>query len=286
MLIGAHVSTAGGLAAALRRAEDQGCEAMQIFNQSPRQWRPTAYTGEDFAEFATAHRTSPVGPVVIHAVYLLNCASPDPVIREKTLASLRQSLRVGDAIGSSGIVLHPGSRKTDPHAEAMERIAAALRVVLADSERCPILLENTAGAGGTIGRDFGELARLIELCDGDERLGVCLDCCHLHASGYDCSNAEAIAGWLDDFDAEVGLDRLRCLHVNDSKTPLGSNRDRHANVGEGELGPEGIGAFLSEPSLQNLPALLETPGPEGKGADAAELERARELRVQGLRARS
>lgn len=277
MLIGAHVSTAGGLVAALRRAEERGCEAMQIFNQSPRAWRPTAYGPNELGAMREARSDSPVGPVVIHAVYLINCASDDPEIRSKSLASLVHALRVGDGIGAQGVVLHPGSRKTGDHAAAMERIADALRHALGESDRCPLLLENTAGAGGTIGRDFGELAQLVEQAGGDERLGVCLDCCHLYVSGHDIADPQRLAGVVDDFEAAVGLDRLRCLHVNDSAAPLGSNRDRHANLGEGELGERGIAAFVSEPRFAGLPALLETPGPQGKGPDRAAIAHARGL---------
>ena len=169
----------------------------------------------------------------------------------------------------------------------MARIVEAIDAALGETERCPLLLEDTAGAGQTIGRTFEELAQLIEGAGSEhgDRLGVCLDCCHLLASGYDVRDAERVSAVVDDFEAAVGLDRLRCLHVNDSQTALGSNRDRHANLGDGELGREGIGAFLSEPRFDGLPALLETPGREGKGPDATEIAWARKLREEGIAAR-
>ena len=156
---------------------------------------------------------------------------------------------------------------------------------LAESETCPLHLEDTAGAGGTLGRSFEELARLIEVAGGGERLGVCLDSCHLLASGYDIRTADDLAEVLDEFDRIVGLDRLGSLHVNDSVNPLGSNRDRHVNLGDGEIGKRGMAAFLSEPRFEGMPCVLEGPGHKGKGLDRQDLEWAAELRKQGLAAR-
>ena len=285
MLIGAHVSTAGGLDKTVERGVERGCDAIQIFHQSPRAWRPTAYSESDFAGFREAFAASGMEAVAIHAVYLVNCASKEREIRAKSIASLTHALRVGDGIGAAGVVLHAGARKGEPHRASMKRAAKAIARCLADTESCPVLLENTAGTQGPLGRNFEELAELLELLDGDPRVGVCLDCCHLLASGYEIRTAEALGEVVDEFDTIVGLDRLRCLHVNDSKIPLGGNRDRHANLGEGELGDAGLGVFLSEPRFERLPALIETPGPDGHGPDPAEVAKARELRKQGLAAR-
>lgn len=285
MLIGCHVSTAGGLATAVERGVERGCEAIQIFNQSPRAWRPTAFSEADFAAFRDAMAASPIESVVIHAVYLINTTTPDPEIAEKSLAALTGALRVGDAIGADGVVLHAGSRKKDPLEEAIERSGAMVREALAESESCAVLFENTAGTSGPVGRDFDELARLVEAAGAGERIGACLDCCHLFASGYDIVAPADLGGVVDDFDREVGLERLRCLHVNDSAVPLGSNRDKHANLGEGEMGAKGIATFLSEPRFEDLPALMETPGPDKKGTDAAEVALAKKLRTRGLKAR-
>jgi len=285
MLIGAHVSPAGGLAKAIERGEERGCEAIQIFNQSPRMWRPTAYGEEDFAAFREAMRDSQIGAVLIHAVYLLNCASDDADIRAKSLASLTHSLRVGRAIGASGVVLHPGSAKTGDVSEAIARAGETIHQALADSEGCELHLEDTAGAGGTLGRSFEELAQLLDAAGGDERLGVCLDSCHLLASGYDIRTVDGMSSVLRDCTRRLGRGRVRSLHLNDSQTPLGSNRDRHANIGQGALGERGAVAFLSAPGLQKLPCVLETPGQHREGPSRAEVELAMELRERGIQAR-
>jgi deoxyribonuclease-4 len=283
MLIGAHVSTSGGLVKAWERGVEFGCDAIQIFNQSPRMWRPTNYREPDISGFRARMADGPIESVVIHAVYLINAASKDPEVREKSLRSLTHALQVGDAIGADGVVFHPGSTVGESHAEALERVGEAIREVLAESESCPLLLEDTAGAGNTLGRDFGELARLLELGGGGDRLGVCLDCCHMFASGYDIRTADKLAEVIDDCVSVVGDGRVRCLHVNDSAVPLGSGRDRHALLPDGELGPRGLAAFLSEPRFEGLPALLE--GGSGQGANAQQVQLARDLRKRGLAAR-
>lgn len=285
MLIGCHVSTAGGLDKAVARGVERDCDAIQIFNQSPRMWRPTAYGEDDFAAFREALADSRLESVVVHAVYLINCATDDPELREKSLASLVQALTIGAGIGADGVVLHPGSAKTGDVGEAIARCGATLREALQETEECPLLLEDTAGAGGTLGRSFEELHELLEASGGDGRLGLCLDSCHLLASGYDVTTADGLASVLDDCDRIVGLDRLRCLHVNDSQTPLGSNRDRHAPLGEGEIGRAGTAAFLSEPRFEGLPMIFEGPGVEGKGVVARDIAIAHELRDEGLAAR-
>ncbi|MEA2421021.1 MAG: deoxyribonuclease [Thermoleophilaceae bacterium] len=279
MLVGGHVSTTGGLVKAHERGVEFGCDALQIFNQSPRMWRPTAWKQPDIDEFRARMADGPIKSVVIHAVYLINAASKDPEIRRKSLNSLAHALRVGDAIGADGVVFHPGSTVGEPLDESIERVGEAIRHVLAESERCPLLLEDTAGAGGTIGRDFAELAKLIELGGGGDRLGVCLDCCHMFASGYDISTADKLGEVIDECASVVGLERLQCLHVNDSQVALGSNRDRHATLPNGELGTRGLSAFLSEPRFEGLPALLETK------LDAEQVAIAKDLRKKGLAAR-
>jgi deoxyribonuclease-4 len=286
MLIGAHVSPAGGLAKAIERGTEKGCEAIQIFNQSPRMWRPTAYGEDDLSAFREAMEPSPIKAVLIHAVYLLNCASEDPEIREKSRTSLIQSLRVGDGIGAAGVVLHPGSAKQGDVGKAIKRAGMLIREALAESERCPLHLEDTAGAGGTLGRSFEELTELIDAAGGDARLGVCLDSCHLLASGYDIRTTDGLAEALDQFDRVAGLKRLHSLHCNDSQMPLGSNRDRHANIGEGELGERGCAAFLSEPRFERLPCVLETPGPERQGPTREEVALCRKLRKRGKASRA
>jgi deoxyribonuclease-4 len=223
-LLGLHVSPAGGLPKAVERGVERGCESIQIFTQSPRRWAPTNHSEESSAEF----RASPIQSVVIHALYLSNAATPDPELREKSLTAITHSLRVGDAIGAAGVVLHPGSAKDGHVGEAIARCGDVFQEALAESESCPLLLEDTAGAGGTLGRSFEELAALLEVSGGHERIGFCLDSCHLLASGYDVRTAEALDGVLADADAQFGLERLRCIHVNDSQTPTATPRSARA----------------------------------------------------------
>jgi deoxyribonuclease-4 len=285
MLIGAHVSPAGGPANAVQRGVERGCRSIQFFNQSPRAWKPRVYSDEEVAAFHEALEASDIDSVLIHAVYLLNCASEDEEIRDKSLTALTAALRAGDALGAAGVVLHPGSALKGSVEPAIERAAETIAEALAESENCALHLEDTAGAGGTLGRSFEELASLIEQAGGGKRLAVCLDSCHLLASGYDVATAEGLDGVLDDFDSIVGLDRLASLHFNDSATPLGSNVDRHAPPGEGHLGREGCAAFLSEPRFEGMPVILEGPGVAGKGIVEEDIALAREMRDEGRASR-
>ncbi|HEX2088184.1 MAG TPA: deoxyribonuclease IV [Solirubrobacteraceae bacterium] len=282
MLIGAHVSPAGGVAKAVERGIERGCHAIQIFNQNPRAWRPREYPPAEVEAFHAAMDASDVDVLLIHAVYLLNCASDDEEIRGKSLDSLIASLRAGADLNAHAVVLHPGSAKAGDVGEAIRRAGATIKEALEESETCPIHLENTAGAGGTLGRSFTELAAIIDAAGGDERIGLCLDSCHLFASGLDIRTADGLAEALDECVAKVGLERLGSLHLNDSQAPLGSNRDRHADVGEGEIGPDGCAVFLSEPRFQGLPLVLETPGPDKKGPSARQIAYTRRLREEGL----
>ncbi len=284
--MGAHVSTSGGLAKAVERGEERGCESIQIFHQSPRMWRPTKYGEGDFAAFREAMDGSGVEAVIIHAVYLINCATRDKELRVKSLNSLSHALRIGDGIGAAGVVLHPGAQKGEPHAPSMKRAAKVIAAALKETDSCPLLLEQTAGHKGLLGRDFDETAELIELAGGGERLGLCLDSCHMFVQGYDITDEAHLAETLDEADAKVGLDRLGAVHVNDAAVPLGSHLDRHANIGKGEMGKRGLAAFLSEPRFEGLPATLETPGPEKKGSDRKEVTAAKRLRREGLKHRA
>jgi deoxyribonuclease IV len=285
MLIGAHVSTAGGLVEAHRRGVERGCDAIQVFNQSPRMWKPTRWKPDDVAEFLELMKDGPIESVTIHAVYLINPATKDREMRRKSAASLIHSLRMGDEIGADGVVIHPGSTVGEPQDEALARAGEMFKQALAESDSCRLLLENTAGAGNTLGRSFGELRALVDMAGRDKRIGICLDSCHMLASGFDIRTADKLTETIDRCVKMVGLRRLRCLHLNDSQTPLGSNRDRHAPPGDGELGPRGCAAFLSEPRFEKLPVLFEGPGVEGKAPAKVDIDRMRELRATGLRSR-
>jgi deoxyribonuclease-4 len=285
MFIGAHVSTAGGLDKAIERGSERGCESIQIFNQSPRMWRPTNYGEDDFAAFREAMDASKVERVIIHAVYLINTASKDKELAKKSLNSLTHSLRVGDGIGASGVVLHPGSTLGGPLKPSLKRAAKVIKAALKETDSCKLLLEQTAGHKGLIGRNFEETAELIDLTGGGKRLGLCLDSCHMFVQGYDITDEEHLAAVLDEADEIVGIDRLGAIHVNDSAVPLGAHLDRHANIGKGEMGRKGLAAFLSEPRFEGLPATLETPGPEKKGSSKSEVTAAKRLRREGLKRR-
>lgn len=285
MLIGAHVSPAGGPAQAIARGVERGARAIQIFNQNPRAWKPRVYADDEVAAFRAAMAACDVDALLIHAVYLLNCASEDPEIRAKSLASLTSSLRAGAALGAHAVVLHPGSALAGLVAPAIARAGEVVAEALAESDGCPLHLENTAGTGGTLGRSFAELAALVDAAGGDARLGLCLDSCHLLASGYDVRTVAGLDAVLDECASLVGLDRLGSLHLNDSATPLGSNRDRHANVGAGEIGEAGCAVFLSDPRFEGLPCVLETPGPRHTGPTREEIALSMALRERGLAAR-
>jgi deoxyribonuclease IV len=283
--LGAHVSASGGIHTAIDRIEAMDGDAVQIFTQSPRTWRPTNHDPANFERFKERRAEAGIGGVVCHALYLINLASPNDELYGKSVASLQNTMDVACAIDADGVVFHVGSHQGAGFEAALERVVPALRSTL---ERCSettwLLIENTAGAGDTIGRSIEELAALYEALGRHKRLGICLDSCHLYASGYDVTKRKELDSVLAEVDASIGLDRLRVLHVNDSKAPLGSNRDRHDNIGAGLLG-EDLGVFLSHPKLQRLPALLEVPGKDGHGPDADEVRKLKELHARATKKR-
>jgi deoxyribonuclease-4 len=277
MLIGAHVSTGGGLLRAIERAEERNCDAIQVFNQSPRMWRPTRYSDDDFAAFREAMDASRVQVVAIHMIYLINPAAKDKEMQRKSLESLTHALRVGDGIGAIGVVVHPGALKDDTRANASKRAVKLIKEALARSESCPIIYENTAGSPQLLGRDFDETAELIDRTGGPKRLGLCIDTCHLWATGYEIGTPEGVSGLVDEIDSKVGLKQLKLLHVNDSRDARGSNRDRHAPLGKGEIGRKGLKAFLGEKRLQGLPAVFEGPGLDGHAPSKQDMQAFRRL---------
>jgi len=285
MQIGAHVSSSGGIHTAVDRAVAIGADSMQVFTQSPRTWRPTNHDPASFELFREKRTEARMGGVLCHALYLCNLAAPNDDIYDKSVAALRNTMEVANGIGADAVVFHVGSHLGSGFEHGLERVVPAMRQVLelATGDTW-LLMENSAGAGGTIGRSIAELATLHERLDRHPRLGICLDSCHLYVSGVDVTDRAALDACLDEVDATIGLDRLRALHVNDSAAPLGSNRDRHANVEEGLLGEE-LSVFLGHPRLQKLPAVLETPGPENRGPDANEVRKTKELATKGARRR-
>ncbi len=278
MLIGAHCS--GGVKGALDKAVEIGAEAVQLFTQSPRAWKPPTPNPEVYEAFRARREQTAIGAVFCHAIYLVNLAAPNDEVYEKSVASMRSTMEIACAIEADGAVFHVGSHLGSGFEHGLERVLPAMEQVLEGcSERTWLLIENSAGAGGTIGRSIEELSTLFEKLDRHPRLGVCLDSCHLYASGCDVTDPEAMAAVLAELDHAVGLDRLRGLHVNDSKTALGSNSDRHDNSLDGVMG-EGLGAFLAHPEVQGLPAILEVPGADDKGPNADELRKTRELHAR------
>jgi deoxyribonuclease-4 len=285
MLIGAHVSSSGGIHTAIDRVEELGGDAVQVFTQSPRTWRPTNHDPANLELFKQRREEAGIGAAVCHALYLVNLAAPNDDVYEKSRTSMRHTMEVACAIDADAVVFHVGSHLGAGLETGLERVVPALRELLElCSDTTWLLMENSAGAGGTIGRSIAELATIFERLDRHPRLGVCLDSCHLFVSGADVTDPDALDAVLEELDASIGLDRLRALHVNDAAAPLGSNRDRHANVGEGLMGDR-LGVFLSHPAFDGLPALLEVPGKEGRGPDADEIRKAKELRSSWVSSR-
>ncbi len=278
MLLGAHCS--GGIKKSLDRAAELGADSLQLFVQSPRTWRFPEHDPADLAAFRERRSELGIGAVLVHALYLVNLASPNEDFYAKSVDTMRSTMDAACAIEADGVIFHVGSHQGAGFDAGLERVVPALAQVL---ERCSdttwLLLENSAGAGGTIGRSVEELAALCDALDGHPRLGVCLDSCHLWVSGYDVTDRAALDELLADLDGRMGLDRLRALHVNDAQAPLGSNRDRHANILDGLMG-ERLGVFLGHPSLQGLPAVMEVPGPENHGPDEGEMRKLRDLHAR------
>ncbi len=278
MLFGGHCS--GGIKGSLDKAVEMGADAMQLFAQSPRMWRFPDHAEEDLARFRERRGEIGLHAVLVHALYLVNLAAPGDEIYRKSVETMRATVRAACAIEADAVVVHVGSHLGSGFDAGLERAVPALRQVLEEcSDTTWLLLENSAGAGGTIGRSLDELVALVQALDLHPRLGVCLDSCHLYVSGIDVTDRVTLDATLAELDAGMGLDRLRALHVNDAASPLGSNRDRHENVLEGAMGEE-LGAFLSHPSLQGLPAVMEVPGPDKHGPDASEVLKVRQLHAR------
>jgi deoxyribonuclease-4 len=281
VLYGAHVSAAGGISKAVDRIEEIGGTCVQVFTQSPRMWRPTAHSEEELARFRARRRQARVRHVSCHALYLVNLASSDDEVRAKSVEALRATMDVARAIEADAVVFHVGSHLGYGFEEAVDVVVPALRELLElTTDRLWLCMENAAGAGGTIGRSVAELAVLFHALDAHPRLGICLDSCHWWASGVDVTDAADLGRALAELDERIGLGRVRVLHVNDSKTGLGTNRDRHEVVAEGLLG-DGLATFLGHPAFRALPAVLET-WPDG-GLRRDDLDLLRALRRRGRR---
>lgn len=289
MNIGAHVRGGGKLVPSLAAGAQIGATSVQVFVQSPRMWKPTQYAPDVLAAYREAARAHPsVTHTFAHATYLINLASGDDELYAKSVACLTHNLSVARSMGASGVVLHVGSHKGAGFDDVVAQVAGGLQRALDEAEpapdgvgECPILIENAAGAGGTVGRSFEEIAALLDACGGDERLGLCVDTQHLWASGVDFSSVERAQDVIRELDGVIGLGRLGCLHLNDSKVELGANRDRHANLDEGTIGAAGLAPLVGHPSIRGLPLLLEVPG-DGDGPRARDVVAARAVVEAGV----
>lgn len=294
MRIGAHVSASGGISNAIDRGLAIGCESLQVFTHNPRTWRPINHKDAEIEAFRDKADEAGIGPLVSHGLYLINLGAPDedvptgppgkPAkgmrnIYRASVESLVQHLEIGERLGLEGVVLHVGSSVNSTMEESIARIGAGIAEAFATVPGdCAVLLENTAGAGDTIGRTFEQLRDVEAAIGSSERVGFCLDTQHLYASGYDVASPGGMAKTLEEFEAVLGPGRLRCLHLNDSKVELGSNRDRHENLGEGTIGQAGMADILATPALAELPVILEVPGEDGKGPDVINIDRAKAWR--------
>ena len=279
------MSVAGGLPRAVDRAIAHRCEALQIFAKNANQWRGRVLPKEEIREFRSKIRASGIGPVVSHASYLINLASTSAPLREQSLEAMGDELDRAEALGLLGVVLHPGCYTIGSEAGGLTLIADGLLSLL--KARCRgktmVLLEHTAGQGTALGATFEQLASIIGKMNDHRRVGVCLDTCHLLASGYDLCTPEGYASTFKQFGRLVGFDRLKVFHMNDSKKPLGSRVDRHTHIGEGHVGLEAFRRIVNDPRFRRLPMLLETPKTEGRSPTRVELDQFDERNLATLR---
>ena len=278
MKIGAHVSTAGGISKAVGRGVEIGCEALQIFGSSPQGWAFKPAPGEEVEAFRQEAAEAGMGPVFLHAIYLINLGTPKEDVLAKGVQSLINYMGLASAIGAAGVIVHPGSHGGAGYEAILPQVVSSIRTVLDHSPEGPVLaLENMAGMGQHIGAKFEDLGRILREIDSP-RLKVCLDTQHCFAAGYDMATGEGIDEMIAEFDREVGVSNLLAVHANDSKRPRGSGVDRHDNIGDGFIGEEGFAAIMGNPAFQDAPFLLEVPGFEGKGPDRQNIDILKKLR--------
>ncbi len=275
--VGAHVGSSGGVSKAIGRAREIGANCLQIFASAPQQWRSPAHPDAEVEAFRDGVREHDLAPVYLHAVYLLNPAGPDAELREKSVRSMREYLSWGERLGVSGVVIHLGSSNNTTPEEAAANLCRSLDAALQEPSSVPLLLETSAGTRNSMGSSFAAIGSLLKQLDAGQRAGVCVDTAHIWAAGYDIATPEGLQRTLDEFETEIGLEKLALMHANDSKVPLGAARDRHENIGEGYIGTAGWQVLLSHPALRAKPWVMETPGPARKGPDAAQVALLRQL---------
>jgi deoxyribonuclease-4 len=277
-ILGAHVDSSGGLHLAFERAAAMGADAIQVHPTPPNYWGSPKLEDDRVERFRSAAEAAGRPPFYFHAVYLINLAGDDPTLRQRSESTLAGYLAAADRLGISGVIFHTGSHKGAGFDQLLPQITEHLKRVMdrADPSTARLLIENNAGMGGCVGARFEELRAMMDAVQ-DPRIGVCYDTCHAFASGYDERTPDAARATLDEWERVIGLERLEVIHCNDSQTGLGSNRDRHANIGHGEIGEEGFRALLHDPRLARVPFILEVPGFDGRGPDAANMEILRRL---------
>lgn len=266
--LGAHLSVAGGVDRAITRADEFGMNAVQIFTKNANQWAAKPLDPVVIERFHVERERCGLEHIVAHDSYLINVASPNDELREKSRLALREELDRCDQLGVPFLVSHPGAHMGEGPDAGIARLVESVNRIHAERPegRAVLLLETTAGQGSTLGSSFAELAQMIDGIEDKARVGVCMDTCHIFAAGYDIRTPESYAATMDEFETVVGFDRLRALHINDSLRPFASRKDRHAAIGEGEIGPEGFRSLMNDPRMKGIPGLLETPkeqdGPE------------------------
>jgi deoxyribonuclease-4 len=283
MKIGAHVSSSGGLSTAFERAAAIGAETIQIFGAPPQTWRRRNIRPDECEEFQANMKKTGIEPVFIHGVYLINLATADPEQLVKSKEALLGDLKLAEAIAAKGVIFHVGSHKGAGFPKVLQQITRAIKETLKASpgEAC-IILENSAGMGGSVGSKFDELAAIIEAVASD-RVQVCLDTEHAFAAGYNVADPGGLADAMEQFDRSIGLSRLVAVHANDSKIPLGGGVDRHDNIGEGHIGRQGFETIMSHPAFADVPFLLEVPGfGDEKGPDKPNVDILKEVRAKVL----
>ena len=277
-MIGAHVSTAGGVTNAIGRAQEIGAECMQIFASSPRMWAAKVISEKDGNAFQEGVKAAGLGPTVLHAKYLVALGAPDEALVEKSVNALIADMKSAEALGALGVIFHPASHRGQGLDEVYDQFVGAVKRVLDEAPgKALLMLETSAGSGDHIGSKFSELGRLIK-GTGSPRVAACLDTQHVWAAGYNIADKADLNKAMDEWDAEIGLDRLRAVHANDSKRPLGSAVDRHDNIGEGDIGEEGFKTVLAHPAFRDVPFYLEVPGVDGSGPDKHNIDALKRIR--------
>jgi len=280
MRIGAHVSTSGGTHTAIDRALALGAETIQVFSGAPQAWRRKTYKAEEVETFKRRSVEEDIRPCFIHGLYLMNFAAANPDLLAKSYDALVAEMHAASLIGAKGVIFHLGSHKGAGYDACVEQVIDyCVRILEATPEDAALILENSAGMGGAVGSKFAELGRIVRDC-GSDRVNICLDTQHSFAAGYDVKTRPGLEKALDEFDKEIGLERLVAVHANDSKPPLGGGLDRHENIGDGQIGRDGFLNMMSHPAFANVPFLLEVPGFDDQGPDARNVAILKEIRAE------